>query len=173
VRTIVNLGQDEDVDTADGALFLVENSFITRAPYAVVPYLNLFLGVDSPQSLARAAGAGGVLKNTGICFEGDALTALAALDASGHDAVGGAAGIQFLMDFVNPDPSLRSQLVLEVAGQHPRGNDANIAGDQTALGVRYQRPLSHRFIFRADATAGFLEDADDFLGVRFELRWKF
>jgi len=169
VRTIFNFGDGTD----GGALVLLENSMITSSPYSRVPYLNLFAGLDRPQSLARAAGAGGVLKNTGINFEADTITAFPSLDATGHDAFGAAAGVEFLMGFDDPDPALRSQLVLEVAGQHPHGSDASAQGDEFALGARWQKPLSNRFIVRADATVGTLEDGDDYAAVRLEFRWKF
>lgn len=173
VRALFNFGQDSNPETASGGLLLVENSLITSDPYGCVPYFNLFAGHDHPQSLARAAGAGGVLKNTGINFEADALTAFPALDATGHDSYGAALGLELLMGFDAPDPALRSQLVFELAGQHPYGDDAAAAGDELALGLRYQKPLSHRFIFRADATAGAREEADEYAALRLEFRWKF
>ena len=89
VRLIGNFGQSAAVKTADGLLVLVENSLITSKPLTLVPYLNLFAGFDSPQSLARAAGTGGVLTNTGIDFETDGLTGYPTLDASGHDPMAG------------------------------------------------------------------------------------
>ena len=61
VRVIHNFGQDPDPgqpQTADGTLLLLENSLITRLPLTLVPYLNLFVGLDRPQSVARDAGAG-------------------------------------------------------------------------------------------------------------------
>ncbi|NOT29722.1 MAG: hypothetical protein HOP15_04645 [Planctomycetes bacterium] len=130
VRALFNFGQDSSPETARGGLLLVENSLITSDPYGCVPYFNLFAGHDHPQSLARAAGAGGVLKNNGINFEADALTAFPALDASGHDSYGAALGLELLMGFDASDPALRSQLVFELAGQHPYGDDAAAAGDE-------------------------------------------
>jgi hypothetical protein len=47
------------------------------------------------------------------------------------------------------------------------------AGDQYALGVRYQLPISTAWIARADAMYGWLDNAEDISGVRFELRRKF
>ena len=173
-RAIGNFGQSPDAGfekTADGVLLLFENSLITKNPYTVLPYFNVFAGFGRPQSLARDLGAGGVLKNTGLNFEQDALTAFPALDASGHDAVGAAIGIQYLTGLID------SQLVLELAGQHPHGDDASALGDQFAVGVRYQRPLvifgRRTALARFDLMYGTREDQEDISGARVEFRWKF
>ncbi|MBI1380009.1 MAG: hypothetical protein GC161_02830 [Planctomycetaceae bacterium] len=179
VRTIVNLGQDKDgPETADGILFLFENSLITgrlgrgkpgHNPYmqaTVVPYFNAFLGIGTPQSLARDAGAGGVLKNTGINFEADAQTAFPSLDASGHDVIGAALGLEYLFD-------LDKQVVVEMAAQTDHGDENKSAGSEFGLGSRVQIPLNHAWILRFDAMVGFRDDGDEIAGVRVELRWKF
>lgn len=176
VRAIANVGQDSSTDTADGLLLLIENSLITRNPYGFLPYLNLFAGFGHPQSLARAAGAGGVLKNTGLNFEADALTGFPSLDPTGHDAVGAALGLELLLDFDKANPALRKQLVFELAGQHTHGDAGDVglpAEDELALGMRFQKPLSNCLIFRADATVGALSEADEYAALRLELRWKF
>lgn len=173
IRVIANVGQDDvgGVNTADGVLVLIENSLITSSPYTFLPYFNVFAGFGTPQSLARAAGAGGVLKNTGLNFEQDAITAFPALDATGHDAVGAAIGVQYLLGLVE------QQIVIEVAGQHAHGDDAKAQGDEFAAGIRYQRPIelfgARRALMRMDAMYGTREDADDIAGVRLEFRWKF
>ncbi|MEM7262564.1 MAG: hypothetical protein AAF488_11285 [Planctomycetota bacterium] len=169
VRMIANFGQDPgrgQRTTADGLLVLVENSLVTSKPYTFVPYANFFLGINRPQSLARAAAAGGVLKNTGINFEGDALTLFPSLDATGHDAVGAAVGVNYLFN-------LDKQLVFEIAGQKDHGDKALAPGAQFGAGVRVQYPFYNRFIVRADAMVGVLENTDNIAGVRFEFRWKF
>ncbi|MBL8803935.1 MAG: hypothetical protein JNN27_18165 [Planctomycetes bacterium] len=172
VRLILNVGQDlPGPESADGALLLVENSFGTPQPYTLVPYFNFFVGSGTPQSLARDAAAGGVLRNTGINFETDGLTNHPKLDDSGHDAVGAALGVEYL-------PSLftakhRQQIVLELAGQHPFGDDARARGDEFALGARYQFVINNAWIFRADAMVGVREDDDDLAGLRVEIRRKF
>jgi hypothetical protein len=51
--------------------------------------------------------------------------------------------------------------------------DRVASGDQYAVGVRFQKPLSHTLIFRADAMYGFLKDTNDIAGARMELRRKF
>jgi hypothetical protein len=176
VRAIFNVGQDSDVDTADGVLLLVENSLITKSPYTVVPYFNLFAGFGHPQSLARNAGAGGVLKNTGINFEGDALTAFPSLNATGNDSFGAAIGLDLIPGLGSADPAGRSQLVLELAGLHATDDDPNDAapdGDEFAIGARWQKPLNNFLILRSDATIGLREEEDEYAAVRFELRWKF
>src|SRR6185295_6061229 len=76
LRVVANVGQDRNTAgnrTANGVAILFENSLVTRLPSTLVPYCNLFLGVDHPNSVAREAGAGGILKNTGILFETDGL----------------------------------------------------------------------------------------------------
>jgi len=169
VRFIAAVGQNPAGgarQTADGFIILIENSLITDKPSTVVPYFNFFAGFDKPQSLARAAGAGGILKNTGILFETDGLTGYPALDATGNDSVGFASGIEFLFNF-------DMQLVLEVAALHKFGGNATAPGDQLGLGVRFQLPLNNAMIFRADAMVGFREDAGDLMGIRAEFRWKF
>ena len=167
--SILNVGQDPDSgvsETADGFLLLVENSLITSKPSTVIPYMNFFAGFGTPQALSRNREAGGVLKNTGLNFETDALTLFPKLEDSGHDTYGAALGIEYLFN-------LDKQLVFEIAGLHPHGDDARAQGDQLALGVRLQVPISHRFIIRADAIVAAIEDGDDIAGVRLEFRWKF
>jgi hypothetical protein len=168
MRMIVNTGQGGPADdrTADGVLLLMENSFLTRNPYNVIPYVNLFAGFGTPQSAARAAGP---LKNTGINFESDALTGFPFLDDSANDTFGGAFGIDLLGN------DFEQQLILEAAVLQTMNNDSsrNAAGNQYAVGARYQRPLSHTLIFRADAMAGWRDSDEDITGARMELRRKF
>ena len=168
VRLIVNEGQEgpRDDRTADGYLVLIENSFLTRNPYKVIPYANLFAGFGNPQSLGRLQGP---LKNTGINFESDLLTGYPILDDTANNTYGGAFGIDLLgHDYLR-------QLILELAVLQTFGDNAtrNAPGDQYALGIRYQRPLTNALILRADAMYGFLDGADDVSGMRMELRRKF
>lgn len=168
VRMIVNTGQSgpDDDRTADGVLLLMENSFLSRNPYNVIPYANFFAGFGTPQSAARLQGP---LKNTGINFETDLLTGYPILDDSANDTFGGAIGIDLL------GRSFQQQLILEAAFLQTMNNDASrvASGDQYAVGVRYQRNLSHTLLFRADAMNGWLENSEDISGVRMELRRKF
>lgn len=173
LRIIGNAGQERQADgnfTANGFIFLMENSLVTRLPYTLVPYCNLFVGVDHPQSVARDAGAGGILKNTGILFETDGLTGYPTLDATGNDTFGGALGVQYLFD-------LNQQLVVEAATVQIMGRenkpDRAAPGDQYGVGVRYQRPLNRSWILRADAMYGWLSATKDVAGARVELRYKF
>lgn len=170
IRLIVNFGQDDSltVKTADGSLLLIENSLITSLPSTLVPYLNVFYGNGRPQSVARAAGAGGVLVNTGINFETDGMTGFPTLDASANDTAGAALGVQYLFD-------LTQQLVVELAVVKVQGNDpSRIAqGDQLGLGVRYQKALNRAWIARADAMFSSREQDGDQTGIRFEIRRKF
>jgi hypothetical protein len=170
-RVIWSFGQNRDNNvqqTADGAIILLENSLITSKPSTYIPYFNLFAGFDRPQSAARDNG--GILKNVGINFETDALTGYPKLDDTGHDTFGGAIGINYLF-------GLDRQIVAEVAGLKIRGNENDsgraAAGDQFAVGLRYQQPISKTWIIRGDAMAGFRDAADDLMGVRFEVRRKF
>lgn len=179
VRLILNFGQDEVVDldgdavadkTADGVLLLVENSLVTSKPYTFIPYVNLFANFGTAQPLAKQVG--GVLKNTGITFEADALTLFPSLDDDAFEAVGFAAGLNNLF-------GLDQQLVLEVSARSSIGDIGDVVGEQFAVGARWQKPISHRWIVRADAIYGILDDiggvteTDDIFGVRVEFRWKF
>lgn len=170
VRVIGNFGQEPIAgreETADGALLLVESSLLTSRPYTLVPYLNLFAGWERPQALVRAADAGGVLKNTGINFETDGLTGFPRLDDRAHDSFGGAVGVQYLF-------ALDQQIVVEGAVvQRMSGGVTESLGDEYALGVRWQKPVTNAWIVRADAMHGWLDQREDFYGVRLELRRKF
>lgn len=171
IRYITNFGQSlpSDQRTADGHMLLLENSWISKSPNTVVPYLNFFYGQGRTQSLARANNAGGILNNTGINFETDGLTGYPTLDATGANASGAALGINLLgADF-------QHQLILEAAALAANGQAAlrNAPGDQFALGMRYQKPLNNAWIFRTDHMLGFREHAQDLRGSRVELRWKF
>lgn len=169
VRAIWTWGQDATnvQQTADGTIFLVENSLITSKPSTFIPYFNFWAGFDRPQPLADETG---LLKNTGINFEADALTGFPKLDDTGQDTFGGAIGLQYLFN-------LDQQIVVEAATVQVIGGDNNLgrpaAGDQYALGLRYQLPVSAAWIFRADAMYGWLENADDIAGTRLEIRRKF
>jgi hypothetical protein len=171
VRLIGNSGQNfaRRDRTADGALLLFENSWISSHPSTFVPYWNLFAGSGSPQSVARAAGTGGILRNTGINFETDGLTNYPTLNATGANAYGGATGINML------SADFRKQLVLEFAALDPYGGNTfgRAAGPQYAVGARYQKALNNWTILRLDAMNGWLDDAPDIYGMRSELRWKF
>ena len=171
VRVIGNLGQSgpRNNRTADGALLLWENSLVSGAPSNVVPYYNAFIGYGQPQSVARAAGAGGILRNTGINFESDNLTGYPTLDATGSNAYGGAVGINFLsVDF-------RRQLAFEFAALDTYGDDnLSIApGAQYGLGTRWQKALNNWSLVRIDLMHGWLDNAPDIYGTRAEFRWKF
>jgi hypothetical protein len=170
VRVFGNFGQDRDNgldETADGFALLVENSLITAKPLTLVPYFNAWVGIDRPQPLVSDQG---LLQNTGIAFQADALTAFPELDDTAADTFGGALGIEYLFD-------LDQQIVGEVAtvqthqGDRVPGQPAQ--GEQYALALRYQLPLARDWIFRADAIHGWRENADDITGVRTEIRWKF
>ena len=168
-RIIWNFGQKPSngaAQTADGVVLLFENSLVTSKPSFLVPYLNLFAGFDRPQPLAR--GNTGILKNTGINFETDALTGFPKLDDTARDAWGGALGISYLFD-------LSRQIVAEVSTVQPMSNISVASGDQYAVGLRYQQNLFGRdkWLMRIDGMLGFLENDDDISGMRFEVRRKF
>lgn len=170
VRLIGNFGQSAATKTADGVLVLVENSLIPRrgvnaipGPVNLVPYFNLFAGFDTPQPLARAADSGGVLKNTGINFESDGLTAYPTLDASGKESYGGALGVEYLF-------SLERQIVLEGSVVERMGD--SVLGSQYALGARYQHKISNAWIVRLDAMHGWRQGLKDVYGARVEVRRK-
>ncbi|MFT5302445.1 MAG: hypothetical protein ACI814_003260 [Mariniblastus sp.] len=170
-RVIANAGQSTDAvaNTADGVLLLSENSLITSSPSTLIPYMNFFAGFDRPQSAARAAIAGGVLRNTGILFESDGMTNYPTLDATANDTFGGALGLNILAD------DFSQQLVVEMAMLGVMGESANrnAPGAQYGVGFRYQLPLTNAVILRADGMYGFLENDQDVRGIRFELRHKY
>ena len=168
VRVLVNTGQGgpQDQRSADGVLFLLENSFLTRNPYNVIPYANFFAGYGTPRPVARLEGP---LKNTGINFETDLLTGFPLLDDTGNNTYGGAIGIDLL------GQSFEKQLILEFAFLQAYDDPSSraAAGDQYAVGARYQRPLNNSLLLRADVMHGWLENSDDIFGGRIELRRKF
>lgn len=171
VRLIGNFGQSATTKTADGLLLLVESSLVPRralnavpSPINFVPYLNLFAGFDTPQSLARAAGTGGVLANTGVNFESDGMTGYPTLDASAEESFGGALGVEYLF-------KLDRQIVLEAAVVERMGD--SVQGSQYALGARYQHPISNAWIVRLDVMHGWRHGLKDLSGARLELRRKF
>jgi hypothetical protein len=171
LRVIANVGQSGLPGvgkTANGVIFLMENSLVTSRPYTFVPYCNLFVGVDHPQSVARDAGAGGILKNTGILFETDGLTGFPTLDPTANNTYGGALGLEYLFN-------LDQQIVIETATvqvmDHANNRVAN--GAQYGVGARYQIPLTHSWILRADAMYGWRNSDNNVAGARVELRYKF
>ena len=175
IRVIGNFGQKGNPGgskTADGVLILVENSLTPHyLPWSqanqsnFVPYLNLFAGFDSPQSLARNADAGGVLRNTGLAFESDGMTGYPTLDAKAHDTYGGSLGLEYLFD-------LAHQIVVETSVVQRRSG-STLPGNEYSVGVRYQQPISPDLIIRFDAMKGWLQGQKDIYGVRAELRLKF
>jgi hypothetical protein len=171
VRLIGNAGQSGPANTrtADGGLLLIENSLISAQPSNVVPYWNFFAGSGRPQSVARAANAGGILRNTGINFETDGLTGYPTLAATGSNSYGGAIGINVL------SADFRKQWIGEFAALDTFGDPllGSAAGPQYALGTRYQRALNNRSIWRVDFINGWLDRASDIYGMRTEFRWKF
>jgi hypothetical protein len=168
-RVVWTVGQDpsgNQAQTADGVALLLENSLVTSLPSTLVPYFNGFIGLDQPQPLAR--GGDGLLKNTGINFETDALTGFPKLDDTARDAWGGALGVSYLFD-------LSRQIVAEVATVQPMSSSANAPGDQYALGLRYQMNLfgRDRWLLRTDAMYGILDNTENIAGARVEIRRKF
>jgi hypothetical protein len=172
IRVVGSFGQDLDgtvnnVEDQNGVMLLAENSFVTSKPYTFLPYANFFVGIERP---VPAADETGILKNTGINFESDALTGFPFLNDTGQNAYGGAVGVQYLFD-------LDQQLVLEVALERDLEDFSNsfdeVVGDQYAAGIRYQIPLSKAWLLRADAIYALKEGEADAAGARTELRWKF
>jgi hypothetical protein len=153
--------------TADGWMFLSENSFVTSKPSTLIPYANFWAGFDRPQPLA---GANGLLKNTGITFETNDLTGLPKLDDTGHDTFGGAIGLEYLFN-------LDQQIIVEASTVQIMGgvNDAGRTAidDQYGFGLRYQIPIAQAWIVRADAMYGIRDNTKDIAGMALELRVKF
>jgi hypothetical protein len=171
VRMIVNTGQGgpRADRTADGGLLLIENALITSSPYRVIPYMNLFYGFGRPQSVGRAGGSGGILRNTGIAFESDGLTGYPTLDDTGANTYGGAVGLNLLSaDFTR---QMVGEFGLVEAYGDPQARNA--AGRQFGAAARYQQALNNWTLFRVDLLYGWLENSRDTVGTRFEYRWKF
>ncbi len=170
IRLFGAFGQDTEnrAKTADGFAVLVENSLITSKPGTVVPYLNGWIGIDKPQSLARDAG--NLLLNTGITFENDGMTQFPKLDDTAQDTYGAAIGLNYLFN-------LDQQLVVEASTVQLLEGDAQpgqpAQGAQYGIGLRYQIPVTNRVILRADGIYAIRENADDVAGARFEVRVKF
>ena len=163
--------------TADGAVFILENSYATHLPLTLVPYFDIFYGVGRPQP-ASQFNAVGVLQNQGLNFASDAQTGFPNLDNSAADTYGGALGLEYLFN-------LEQQLVVEIAGVYPHGNEnpnnltaRPLKGGQTAFGVRYQRRFARAWIFRTDGIIGRQSKKNangrkTFSGMRVELQRKF
>lgn len=170
MRVIAAVGQDTNnrPTTADGVVFLAENSFITSMPNTFVPYLNAWVGIDKPQSAARDAG--NLLLNTGIVFENDGMTQFPKLDDTAQDTYGAALGLNYLFN-------LDQQLVVEAAtvqmldGNKQAGQPAQ--GPQYGFGIRYQVPVTNQVILRADGIYGIRENLENVAGARVEVRVKF
>ena len=72
-----------------------------------------------------------------------------------------------------PPPTSKLLVDPPEAGYHYRAAILPVGGDQVGIGVRYQRPLNHALIFRADAMFGHRSGEDNVSGLRLELRYKF
>lgn len=171
IRVIGSFGQDEEKQkrTADGFVVLLENSFISHKPLVLVPYVNAFFGYNKPQALARTTG--GLLFNTGILFETDALTGYPQLNDTANNTFGAAVGAQYLFN-------LDQQVILElgyVGTWQAEDNDPKLAqkGDEFGVGFRYQIPIDKSWILRMDAMYAHRDNIQDLSGVRFEIRAKF
>ena len=173
MRVVYAFGQDTQANkqhTADGVIFLMENSLISPKELVLVPYLDAFAGFGHPQSLMRNADAGGILFNTGILFETDGLTGFPKLDDSGQDTYGGALGVEYLFN-------LDQQIVLEASTVQVRTSDIEIGrqarGAEYGVGARYQRNLTNSLLFRADVIYAEELNQPNIAGIRAELRQKF
>ncbi len=172
VRVLGNLGQDGPRvnRSADGGLLLFENSLVSNSPATFVPYFNAFLGYGRPQSVARAAGSGGILRNTGLNFESDNLTGYPTLDATGSNSYGGAVGL-----LLHANANFDEQVSFEFAALDTYGDDAlsTAPGAQYGLGGRWQKAINNWSLVRVDLMHGWLDRAPDIFGTRVEYRWKF
>lgn len=156
--------RDDNLPTlGTGTAFLLETSWMTSQPYTLLPYANFWFGINRPQPLSNV---NGLLINTGINFETDALTGYPFLDDTAADTFGGAVGLQYLFDY-------DQQIIVEAASVQQYGGQSNVNGDQYALGVRWQLPITKAWILRADAMYGLRDNDDNIGGVRFEVRRKF
>lgn len=173
MRVVYAFGQDAQANgqhTADGVIFLMENSLISPKELVLVPYFDAFAGIGHPQSLMRNADAGGILFNTGILFETDGLTGFPKLDDSGQDTYGGALGVEYLFN-------LDQQIVLEASTVQVRTGDVEIGrqarGAEYGVGARYQRNITNSLLFRADVMYAEELNQPHIAGIRAEIRQKF
>lgn len=167
-RLIGNFGQEalsNGEKNADGGILFIESSLVTDKPYTLIPYINVFFGVDKPKAVASQVG---ILNNVGILFENDGMTSFPTLDALGENTWGGAFGIEYLFN-------LDQQIIFEAAmvQPHAEAGSASTIDQEIGLGLRWQKPLSASLILRADAMVGLRTGQDDIWGTRTELRWKF
>jgi hypothetical protein len=131
----------------------------------VVPYINAFAGYERPQPLARGAG---LLKNTGIAVESDALTGFPFLIDQPRDSAGGAVGLEIL------GQNFDWQFVVEVAGRSVYRHRDDDDADQIGGALRVQIPLTNALILRTDGIYALQSDGlDDLRAARVELRYKF
>jgi hypothetical protein len=162
-RAFVNFGNGKN---DEGFALISENSLVTSLPSTLLPYVNVFVGVDNPQPLVDGNNAG-ILKNVGINFETDALTGYPKLDDTASNTWGGAIGVQYLFN-------LDQQLVFEFATVQPFKNDGFGTKDpQYAFGARYQVPINQAWLLRVDATYQIVQTSEDNFGIRTEVRRKF
>ncbi|NJL28714.1 MAG: hypothetical protein HC897_12895 [Thermoanaerobaculia bacterium] len=106
-----------------------------------------------------------MLKNTGINFEKDVITGFPSLADDARDAYGAALGVEYLFN-------LDRQIVVEAA-YAGKSEDFDPVGEEYALGLRFQEPLSNAWILRFDVMHGWREKTEDVYGVRVEIRRKF
>lgn len=169
INTSIRLNTSEALDTetaaaSDGTLLFGEFNTTPHGSNDVV-YLNAFWGDDRYSSALRGETAGGPLGQTGILFAAVGLGRYgSALSNQADNVAGGSVGRQF---FWNGE---RSQFIVEVGG---RSGTEDTTPDAAALGVRYQRALGRRFVFRVDGFASTQDDVDDGAGLRTELLTRF
>ncbi|HEX4410706.1 MAG TPA: hypothetical protein VH206_18200 [Xanthobacteraceae bacterium] len=173
MRVVYAFGQQAQAlgqHTADGVIFLMENSLISPKELVLVPYMNLFYGTGHPQSLMRNADAGGILNNTGILYETDGLTGFPKLDDSGQDTYGGSIGLEYLFN-------LDQQIVLEFGTVQTRTGSVEIGrqarGAEYGGEIRYQRNITNSLLFRANLMYAEEVNLPHIAGIDFELRQKF
>lgn len=148
----------------DGTIFLGQFSLTPPHSHDLV-YLNVFWGIDSFRSAARAPATGGPLGNVGILFAAIGNGRYGApLTNSADSSVGAAIGYQ---KFFNGG---RQQLILEAGG---RGRTDNVNQDGYGLAARYQHAIGQHLIWSFGAFTADFSGRDQSYGSRTEITVKF
>ena len=163
--------EEETALATDGVLLFSEVSWTPHGGHDLV-YVNSFWALDEFSSAARGPDAGGPLGRAGINFAAVGLGNYgAALSSRARDVVGAAVGYQKFY------AGTRKQILVELAGRVATDDPG---ADSVAATVRYQSAHGRRFVFVADAFAGYRgssglpgDSDDDLFGGRLELVLKF
>ncbi|MGQ0699003.1 MAG: serine/threonine-protein kinase [Panacagrimonas sp.] len=152
-RVVHNFGQDAGpggVRTADGTALILENSFMTRLPYTLLPYLNLFYGDESPQSLARDPGGWRPAEKRGPQLRDRQPHGFPETGRHRRQRLGRRPWPAIP---VQPRSPGRARSGRPGPARRSQGTRCRMGG-----GLRFQQPFARQWIFRVDAIAGDREE---------------